>query len=508
MSHKINILFIEDLITDYDLAISEIQKAGFDFVSRYVDNAKDFMDTIEQFEPDIIISDHIDLRFSAKEALAIKLKICPDVPFIMLTGSSNEETAVECMKAGADDYVIKEHIKRLPHAVKGALIRAKAKGEARIASQEVARRELLLRTAVNNLPSTFTVYDANGKIEYINEYGLILADLTLDQAVGKREEDVFPEEITQHYLPALKMAFESKESQMTECIIPYNNLPRYVAYFFVPALDENGNLYKVVGITYDLTERKIAEEKLLVAMKKAEEYGQIKSAFLSNISHEFRTPLNAIMGFAQMIMKNYNHDEQLMTFMDIIMISSNQLLDILKEMLEISQLTSGKSMITVSEFSISGLLRELYEYYQKQEEQKIKQYIAFDLDLSKVPVSRDHIKTDREKLIHILKNLLNNAFKFTYGGRIVFGCVKESPDSWHFYVQDTGIGIEKDKLELVFDTFRQGDESNTRQFGGVGLGLAICREMILLLGGRIWVESEVKKGSTFHFELPVKRLLE
>ncbi len=507
MSHKINILFVEDLITDYDLAIYEIRKAGLDFVSKCVDNAKDFMDTIEQFKPDIIISDHIMPRFNGKDALTIKQKMCPEIPFIMLTGSTNEETAVECMKSGADDYVIKEHIKRLPHAVEGAIIKATAKREARIASQEVARRELLLRTAVNNLLSTFTVYDAHEKIEYINEYGLMLADLTHDQAVGKKEEEIFPEEITMHYLPSLKKAFETKELQITECIIPYKDLSRYVAYFFIPALDENNDLYKVIGITYDITESKIAEEKLLVAMRKAEEYGQIKSAFLSNISHEIRTPLNAIMGFAQMIMKNYSHDEQLMTFMDIIMISSNQLLDIIKEMLEISQLISGKSMITVSEFSVSGLLRELYEYYQKQEEQKIKQYITFDLELSKVPAGKDRIRTDRDKLIQIIKNLLNNAFKFTYDGRIVLGCTKEYPDSWHFYVRDTGIGIEKEKLELIFDTFRQGDESNTRQFGGVGLGLAICREMVQLMGGSIWVESEVKKGSTFHFKLPVKREL-
>lgn len=505
MSESINILFVEDSVADYDLAVIEIQKDGLDFVSRCVNSTKDFVRAIEQFRPDIILSGHEISRFTARQALDIKLKICPDVPFVVLIESSNEEIAVDCMKSGADDYVIKEHIKRLPHAVKGALIRAKAKGEARNANQEVARRELLLRTAVNNLPSTFTVYDAGGKIEYINEYGLMLADLTHDQAVGKREEEIFPEDITKHYLPALQNAFETKELQIIECIIPFNDLPRYVAYYFVPALDERNNLYKVIGITYDITERKIAEEKLLVAMKKAEEYGQIKSAFLSNISHEIRTPLNAIMGFAQMIMKNYTRDEQLMTFMDIIMISSNQLLDIIKEMLEISQLMSGKSMITVTEFSVSSLLRELYEYYQKQEEQKIKQYITFDLDLSKVPVGKDLIKTDRERLIHIIKNLLNNAFKFTYGGRIVVGCMKDAPDLWHFYVRDTGVGIEKEKLELIFDTFRQGDESNTRQFGGVGLGLAICKEMVQLLGGRIWVESELKRGSTFHVELPLKR---
>ncbi|MBN1142802.1 MAG: response regulator [Bacteroidales bacterium] len=507
MSDIINILFVDNSVTDYDLAINEIRKAGLVIVGKCVANEKDFISAIGQFKPDIILSEHVMPGYNGMEALAVKLKMCPDVPFIMLTASTNEEAAAECMRIGADDYVIKEHIKRLPHAVKGALIRAKAKGEARIASQEVARMELLLRTAVNNLPSTFTIYDAHGRIEYINEYGLMLADCTLDQTVGRREEDVFPEEITQHYLHALKKAFESKELQIIECIIPYKDLPRYVAYFFVPAFDENSNLYKVIGITYDITERKIAEEKLLVAMKKAEEYGQIKSAFLSNISHEIRTPLNAIMGFAQMITKNYSHDEQLMTFMDIIMISSNQLLDIIREMLEISQLMSGKSSISLTEFSVTGLMQELYAYYQKQEEQKIKQYITFELDISKVPVNNDLIKTDREKLVHILKNLFNNAFKFTYGGRIVAGCMGEPPDSWHFYVKDTGIGIEKGKLEFIFDTFRQGDESNTRQFGGVGLGLAVCREMVNLLGGRIWVESEVKKGSVFHFVLPVKRTL-
>jgi PAS domain S-box-containing protein len=439
-------------------------------------------------------------------ALTMKQKICPDIPFIMFTGSTNEETAVECMKAGADDYVIKEHLKRLPHAISGALAKASAKREVKLASQEIYRRELLLRNAVNNLPSTFTIYDSQGRIEYINNYGLMLSNLTQEDAVGKREEEINPPEITQHYLPFLKKTFETKEFQITECQINYSDLPRYVIYYFVPTLDERNNIYRVLGIAYDITERKNAEEKLLIAMKRAEEYDKLKSAFLSNISHEIRTPLNAIMGFSQMIMKNNSHDDQLMSFMDIIMVSSNQLLEIIKEMIEISQLVSKKSIINYSEFPVNEFMQEVFSNFKIQEEPKIKHGISLELDMEKISGKEDFIVTDKEKLNQIMKNLLNNALKFTNEGKVIFGCKKHSPEGWHFFVRDTGIGIEEGQQELIFDLFRQGDDSNTRQFGGVGLGLTICKEMVTLLGGKIWVESKPNKGSTFNVMMPFKKL--
>jgi PAS domain S-box-containing protein len=504
MSAHIHILFVEDMVTDYDLAIYEIKKARQDFTSECVETPEDYKDALKNFKPDIIISDYVMPRFNGMAALDLKKEICPDIPFIMLTGSTNEETAVECMKAGADDYVIKEHIKRLPHAIAGALTKAAVKREVKLASQEISKRELLLRNAVNNLPSTFTIYDAQGRIEYINDYGLMLSNLMQESAMGKKEEEINPPEITQSYLPFLKKTFETKERQITECLINYKDLPRYVVYYFVPTLDENNNIYKVLGIAYDITERKNAEERLLVAMKRVEEYDQIKSTFLSNISHEIRTPLNAIMGFAQMIKKSYEHDEQLVSFTDIIMISGNQLLDIIKEMIEISQLALRKSQTTNTDFSITDLMNELFAYFQSQEEQKIKHGLTLELKMQKIFRNQDVVFSDREKLTQILKNLLNNAFKFTYEGKITLGFKKHSPEYWQFYVRDTGIGIQENKLGLIFDTFRQGDESNTRQFGGVGLGLAICREMVNLLGGKIWVESKPEEGSTFHFIIPAR----
>jgi signal transduction histidine kinase len=273
----------------------------------------------------------------------------------------------------------------------------------------------------------------------------------------------------------------------------------------VPTLDENNNIYKVLSIAYDITERKEAEEKLKIAIKRAEEYDMLKSAFLANISHEIRTPLNAIMGFAQMIRKSYSGDDQLAGYLDIIMLSSNQLLDIIKEMIEVSQLISGKSNINASTFSLNELMNELYINFKAMEVAKLKQGITFKLEMKRLGSKNDVITTDRVKLIHILKNLLSNAFKFTYEGSITFGLKKSETESLHFFVSDTGIGIEEEKLDLIFDVFRRGDESFTRQYGGVGLGLTICKELVRLLGGEIWVNTVNGKGSVFNFVLPVNK---
>jgi len=504
MTENLTILFVEDLITDYELALYEISKVSPQVISKRVDTQEDYLQALNEFKPGIIISDYIMPQFNGMSALGLKKQLAPDTPFIMLTGSTNEETAVQCMKAGADDYVIKEHIKRLPLSINSALDNSRVRVEVRQTQQELARRELLLRNAVNNLPSTFTIYDNEGRIEYINDYGLAISGLTAKYAAGRKEDEVFGPEITANYIHALNNTFRTKRTQVTECMIKYTHASRYVIYYFVPTLDEDNNIYQVIGIAYDITERKEAEEKLKIAIKRAEEYDLLKSAFLANISHEIRTPLNAIMGFAQMIRKSYSGDEQMASYIDIIMLSSNQLLEIIKEMIEISQLVSGKSIINTSEFSITDLMKEMEDNVKILEEAKIKQGISFSLDLNSIRPHHDKIVTDREKLIQIFKNLLNNAFKFTYKGDISFGCRQSRKGIWHFFVSDTGIGIESNKLDVIFDIFRRGDESFTRQFGGVGLGLTICRELVTLLGGTIRVESKQGKGSVFHFELPDK----
>ncbi|MBN1789867.1 MAG: PAS domain S-box protein [Bacteroidales bacterium] len=378
--------------------------------------------------------------------------------------------------------------------------------ELKRSAQELRRRELLLRNAVNNLPSSFTIYDDQGRIEYINDFSLVRSDMTAEEAIGKREEDIFPEEVTRNYLPVLSDTYKTKEPQVIECLINYADAPRFVIYHFVPTLDENNNIYKVLGMAYDITERKNSEEKLKEAIEKAEESDRLKSAFLANISHEIRTPLNAIMGFSQMIQKTFREDEQLNGYVDIIMASAEQLLDIIKQMLEISQLESGGSHLNPIRFSVAGLLNELYQNYCLQERNSLSNGLRFILELDETLKAAPDVVTDRDKLYHILRNLLDNAFKFTRtDGTISFGCKIMDNDMLQFFVRDTGIGIEESKLQFIFNTFRQADETYTRSYGGIGLGLSICRNLVGILGGEIWAESKPGKGSVFYFKIPCSK---
>jgi PAS domain S-box-containing protein len=369
--------------------------------------------------------------------------------------------------------------------------------------QELHKRELLLRLAVNNLPSSFTVYDDRGRIEYINDIGLVLSDLTAAEAIGKREEDIFPEKVTRNYLKVLYNTFTTREPQVIECLVNYSDAPRFVIYHFVPMLDDNHNIYKVLGMAYDITERKNTEEKLRTAMQKAEESDRLKSAFLANISHEVRTPLNAIMGFSQMIQNTFREDDQLNNYAEIIINSAQQLLDIIKQMIEISQLESGASSINSMTFSLPDLLHELYQSSLLREGHRVRHGLRFELVVDPVLQRSGMFTADRDKLSTVIRNLLGNAFKFTPDhGTITFGCQWVADNAVQFFVKDTGIGIEESKQQVIFNSFRQADESYTRNFGGIGLGLAICRNLVNMLGGTIWVESKPGQGSSFFFTIP------
>jgi PAS domain S-box-containing protein len=501
MPEVLKVLFVEDLVNDYELALYEVKKTGFTINGLRVETQVEYKKALVGFKPDIIVSDYLMPQFNGMLALTMKKEVSPGIPFIMLTGSMNEETAVECMKAGADDYVIKEHIRRLPHAIETALANNAVKQEKRRTELELVKSDRLMRTAVNNLPSAFVIYDYQRRIEYINDFGLIFYGLQANDVIGKTDEEVFPAEITGSYLPALKKALEQKESQIIECQINYPDLHRFVIYHAVPILDENNELYKLLGIAFDITDRKNFEEKLNESRKKAEESDRIKSAFLANVSHELRTPLNAILGFSQLIKRNCNPDDPVVNYADVILTSGEQLLEVIKEMIEISQLESGGANITLSEFSLGELLDEIAGSFASKEKNKIENGIIFTMDCADELKQEEYLHSDRDKLNHILRNLIGNAFKFTQKGSIVFGCDRAGDGRLRFYVQDTGIGIAKEKISFIFDSFRQADETYTRKFGGIGLGLAICRSLVNLLGGKIWVESKEGEGSVFYFTL-------
>ncbi|NQU54044.1 MAG: PAS domain S-box protein [Bacteroidetes bacterium] len=268
---------------------------------------------------------------------------------------------------------------------------------------------------------------------------------------------------------------------------------------------ENGEEVRVVAIR-DITERKTTEKELIKALEKATESDRLKSAFLATMSHELRTPLNAIIGFSEFLNKDLSM-EDVEKFGEIINNSGNHLLSIVNDLFEITLIESGETKIRVEEVNLKNIFYDILNIITSEQQKANKNDIKLNLIIP--PGKEDFtIKTDPNKLKQILLNLLKNAIKFTDTGHVNYGFEILSEQEnliLKFYVEDTGIGIPKEKHNLIFDVFRQAEESNSRRYGGVGIGLSVASRLTELLGGEIWLESEVGKGSTFYFTLPVDR---
>ncbi|PKP39522.1 MAG: hybrid sensor histidine kinase/response regulator [Bacteroidetes bacterium HGW-Bacteroidetes-15] len=246
----------------------------------------------------------------------------------------------------------------------------------------------------------------------------------------------------------------------------------------------------------DEKEKRAAE--LIVAKEHAEESDRLKSAFLANMSHEIRTPMNGILGFAGLLATPNLTGEKQREYIRIIENSGKRMLNIINDIVSISKIESGILDVNISESNISEQLEYVFQFFKEDAEKK---GILLSCKNS-LPEKDFVIKTDREKLYAILTNLVKNALKFTNEGTIEFGYAKKGK-FLEFYVKDSGVGIRQEQKKLIFERFRQGSESLSRNYEGAGLGLSISKAYVELLGGKIWVESVEGKGSTFHFTIPI-----
>ncbi len=242
-------------------------------------------------------------------------------------------------------------------------------------------------------------------------------------------------------------------------------------------------------------------QELLIAKEKAEESDRLKSTFLVNLSHELRTPMNGIMGFTDLLRKGTATEEQQQTYLGYIAASGRQLLKVLNDIIDISAIETNQLKLSEEKCDLHRIFSDLYHFFQLEKKEMGKDHLTLRF-INPEENPRIFIQCDKKRLAQVLHNLINNAIGFTSEGQVEFGYETKEENIVKMWVKDTGIGIERSKFDIIFERFRQVDDTTTRQHGGSGLGLAISKELILLMGGEIHVESDLGRGSTFTILLP------
>jgi PAS domain S-box-containing protein len=366
------------------------------------------------------------------------------------------------------------------------------------ALEDLRVERLLLRTLVDNLPDAIYVKDSKAQKILANVADLKIMGLENEaDCIGKTDLELFDsihgKEGFEEDLLVLNTgkALINMESQYVdrEMNIRYRTASKF------PLFDNDKKVIGLIGIGRDITEQRIMTQELIVAKEKAEESDRLKTSFLANMSHEIRTPMNSIMGFASLL-PDEDNKELIGQYANTIVRNSEQLVRIIDDIVLYSRLQTGLIQKTTTEFSACDLIQDVKQSFN------LPKYNERGVELLSENLVGQvcYVQTDYEKLRQIFTNLVSNAFKYTNSGSITIG-IDRFNNQLHFFVKDTGIGISSDEIEKVFDRFYRGSNVARSTIGGTGLGLSIVKEMVELLGGKIWIESELGKGTTFWFTI-------
>ncbi|EKD30711.1 MAG: hypothetical protein ACD_77C00487G0021 [uncultured bacterium] len=375
-----------------------------------------------------------------------------------------------------------------------------------ITERKQAQKQLkLLGRAIEQNPVTIVITNTDGDIEYVNPQFAEVTGYTSDEVIGKNPRFLQSGEHSQAFYKDLWNTILSGGDWHGEMHNKKKNGEDYWESAVIsPVLDENGKISSFVAVKEDITERKKIIQDLIVAKEHAQESDRLKSAFLATMSHELRTPLNAVIGFSSLIDEE-TPITQITSFAKMIHSNGNSLLDIIEGILDLTLLESGETKTHFERFSIAPFMKTLLKLAKEEQEKANKpqlqvQCINFNSE------KQIQLYSDPQIITKIYSQLLRNAFKFTSLGKVEIGYLIESEGGTSrikFFVNDTGIGIPENQKSLIFERFRQVDDSHTRKYGGTGIGLTIAKHKVELLGGQIWADSMPGKGTSFYFTIPM-----
>lgn len=485
--NPIKVLLIEDNPADSRLIwemLNEVSNVSFE--AKCTERLSTGLGILVREGIDVVL---LDLSLPDSQGLDSLVKIsvqAPGVPIIILTGLDDEMTAVAAVEKGAQDYLVKGQVdgNLLVRSIRYAIYRKRAERENERLKQQI---EFILGAAHTGLD----IIDAKFNIRYIDPaWRRVYGDPT-----GKKCYEYFMDRSKICSDCGLMKALKTKAITVSEQILVKEN-NRSIQVTSIPFLGDDGE-WLFAEVNVDITARKQMEGALIKAKEEAETANRAKSEFLANMSHEIRTPINGLIGLTDLVLNTELTREQ-GEYLKMIKTSAGSLMNLINDILDFSKIEAEHLDLEEIDFDLRTTLESAVDSLAfKAHEKKLELVCRLKPD---VPIL---LVGDPTRLHQIVLNLGGNAVKFTETGQVVILCEVESKNKesvqLHFAVSDTGIGIPGDKLEIIFDSFHQVDGSTTRRYGGTGLGLAISKRLSEMLGGKIWVESELCKGSTFHF---------
>ena len=372
------------------------------------------------------------------------------------------------------------------------------------AEEELRNSEEKYRSVVNNVNEIIFQTDETGKWKFLNPAWTDITGFSIGESIDKAFLDYIHPEDRETFTEMYNNLMKTKKEYSRFEIRMLTKQRNYKWLEITTRLnyDTTNNIIGIFGTLTDITERKLVEHELISAKNEAEVATNVKSEFLATMSHEIRTPLNGIIGMTGLLLETDLSTKQ-NEFVETVRISGDTLMTLINDILDFSKIESGKMELEEQPFELVACIEDAFDLFASKAAQK-RIDLLYLVDTS-VP---SFVLGDVTRLRQILVNLVSNAIKFTEKGEIFISINKIYGDDdfieLEFSVKDTGIGIPKAKTKRLFKAFSQLDTSTTRKFGGTGLGLAICSKLVNLMGGKMWVESEQNKGSTFYFTIKSK----
>jgi PAS domain S-box-containing protein len=490
-------LLVEDSEDDAELVIRVLRRGGTELTYQRIETREAMEAALQTERWDIVIADYSMPHFSGLAALQLLREKEPDLPFILISGTVGEEVAVKAMQAGAQDYVLKDNLTRLQHAVEREQREAEVRRERR--SAEARYRSLFNRVPVGVFSTT-----PEGRIVEVNPaFVEMLGFPDAEQLKRVNISDLWVRPDERDRLVAevehdgavrnFEMQFRRNDGNTLWC-----------AQSAAAIYDRDGKVERFEAVAVDITEHRRVEQEISHARDQALETARQRSEFLTRMSHEIRTPLNAIIGTTelQLMASDLPPDQRRRT--EIVQSGGELLLTIVDDILDFSKLSAGKLALEKANFNLVQVVEATVDAFAATVHAKgIELALYFD------PTLPAGLRGDGNRLRQVLNNLLSNAIKFTAEGEVLMRVsrVEETASDVAvlFEVKDTGIGIAPEVQRQLFQPFVQADESTTRRFGGTGLGLVITAQLIEQMGGRIEIESALEEGSNFHFALRLQK---